>query len=100
MPAPKIQANYDELAQIRDRFTQQSDQVDQIFNKIKSCVDQMQDGKWTGNGANAFFQEMQDLVFSGIQQLRDALQEASRITQQTTETMKSAEKMASAYFTD
>jgi WXG100 family type VII secretion target len=99
MPASKIQANYDELAQIRDRFTQRSDQVEQIFNKINSCVDQMQNGRWTGRGANAFFQEMQDLVFPGIQQLRNALQEASRVTQQASEKMRSAEEEASTHFT-
>ncbi|MCB0202723.1 MAG: WXG100 family type VII secretion target, partial [Anaerolineae bacterium] len=55
-------------------------------------------GGWEGRGSNAFFSEMQGEVLPAVNRLRQAMQEASRITRQIAQTVKQAEEEASSPF--
>jgi WXG100 family type VII secretion target len=98
MPSRRVQANYDDLAGFGRAFAQRSDEVQNLIQQVSGLVSSLQGGGWIGLGANAFFQEMQDLVFPALNRLSAALQDASAATQRIAETFRSAEEEAGNLF--
>lgn len=97
MPADEIKANYDQLAQVASRFQNQSQATQEMIQSVRSSMDELKGG-WEGRGSNAFFSEMQGEVLPAVNRLRQALQEASRVTNQIVQAVKQAEDEASAPF--
>lgn len=97
MPADEIKANYDQLAQVASRFQNQSQATQEMIQSVRSSMDELKGG-WEGRGSNAFFSEMQGEVLPAVNRLRQALQEASRTTNQIVQAVKQAEDEASAPF--
>lgn len=97
MAAEEIRADYDQLAQVANRFNQQSQQIQQMTQNVKRSMETLRSG-WEGRGSQAFFNEMQGNVLPGTDRLYKALAQASRVTQQISQTVKQAEEEASAPF--
>ena len=97
MPADEIRADYDQLAQVSSRFQNQSQATQEMIQSVRSSMDELKGG-WEGRGSNAFFSEMQGEVLPAVNRLRQAMQEASRITRQIAQTVKQAEEEASSPF--
>lgn len=66
MAARVIQCDYDDLAAIMASFCQQADQTRQLMDVMRRLIGDLQSGGWVGVGAQAFFSEMEDLVFPGM----------------------------------
>ena len=94
----KIQADYDELANIANQFNQEAQATEQLTNKITSLVDELEGGGWIGRGAQSFFSEMHDLVLPGMDRLTSALENASSAIQQISNVLSQAEQDASSLF--
>ena len=94
MPAPKIRADYDALKQVAQSFSQQADNTSKLIQSLKGQMDTLQGGDWIGQGANAFYAEMNDSVLPTFQRLNQALQSGATITQQISPQMKTAEDEA------
>lgn len=97
MPADEIRADYDQLTQVASRFQNQGQATQEMIQSVRSSMDELKGG-WEGRGSNAFFSEMQGEVLPAVNRLRQALQQASRVTQQIAQTVKQAEEEASAPF--
>lgn len=97
MAAPKIEADYDLLDQVSQRFAQQGDAIAQMLQNVRSKMDQL-NGEWIGEGSASFFNEMSDLVLPGVDRLQQALENANNVTKQIGQVMKSAEEEASNTF--
>jgi WXG100 family type VII secretion target len=87
----RIEANYDDLANIDNRFLAQAGVVEQLMSTLSNQMGHLQGGGWIGRGANAFYTEMDQLVLPSMQRLRQALEEASRTTRQVITTFENAE---------
>jgi WXG100 family type VII secretion target len=98
MPAPKIQADYDGLSEIANKFSQESGQTEKLMNEIANLVGSLQDGGWIGLGANNFFQEMESLVNPGVGRLIKALEDASSASKRIADALQQAEDECSGYF--
>lgn len=98
MSARVIQCDYDDLASIMSNFSQQADQTRQLMEMMRRVVGDLQSGGWIGNGAQAFFAEMEDLVFPGMNRMADALADAGSATQRISELLRSAEEEAARLF--
>ncbi len=98
MPAPVIQAQYDKLQTVAQRFGAQAEATGQLRQRLLSGVQSLQNGGWEGRGAQAFFNEMSQDVFPAMQRLQEALQEAQFTTLQIIEIFQEAEKEAAAPF--
>lgn len=100
MPAMggKIQADYDELANISNEFLQEAAGVEQLTNQIVSLVGELEGGGWIGRGADAFYAEMHDMVEPGLQRLARALEEAGGAMRQISNIISQAEQEASSLF--
>jgi WXG100 family type VII secretion target len=98
MSAPLIQAQYDDLEKIAERFAQQADLIEQMQQQVRQVTDALKNGGWQGQGSDAFQAEMEGEIFPAINRLSHALQEGSRSTSQIAEVIKAAEEEASTPF--
>jgi WXG100 family type VII secretion target len=96
--ADKVQADYEQLGQVSSQFANQSQVIQELIQKVRSSVQQLEDGGWIGRGADAFFSEMQSTVFPAIQRLESSLNDASSTTKQIAQNMQQAEQEAQSLF--
>ncbi len=94
----KVQADYDELANIANQFAQESSAAEQLTNDILNLVGELEGGGWIGRGAQAFYSEMHDEVEKGLRNLSSALEDASNAVKQISNTISQAEQDASMKF--
>jgi WXG100 family type VII secretion target len=93
-----VEADYDQLTQVASRFAAQAQATEQTISRVQSSMSNLEDGGWIGRGSDAFFSEMHQEILPALQRLRQALEEANRVTNQITQTMQQAEEDASARF--
>lgn len=93
----EIQADYEALEQIAQKFASSADEIAQ---SLKLITDRMQvlQGTWKGRGSKAFFAEMGDEVLPALGRLHEALIESARTTGQIAQTLNQAEEEASGLF--
>ena len=75
-----IQAQYDQLDNIASRFRHEAENSAVLQQQVAQIVQTLQGGGWEGEGAKAFFAEMETAVFPTMQRLKEALEEASTAT--------------------
>jgi len=98
--ADQIRLQYDEMDQISNKFTNQSEIVQELLTRLTSQMGELQGGAWIGRGADAFYAEMEELVVPAVTKLRDALETSGVLTQQIVRTVQEAEEEAGAYFVE
>lgn len=94
----KIQADYDQLANITADFSNEAEMVEQLILSINRLVDVLCSGGWIGRGAARFYDEMYNVVLPGLRRLGSALQDASAATSQISQIIQEAEETASRLF--
>ena len=94
----EIQVNYDEMEQISSQFQNQAQAIQAMIQKVRGSYAKLADKGWIGLGANAFFDEMEQLVFPTEPRLQDSLEHAGQITKNISESVKQAEQNASSLF--
>ena len=98
MSVPIIQAQYDVLEDIANRFQRQSEAQENLKRLLQQRVTKLQQGGWEGRGAQAFFAEMENGVFPAMNRLVHALAQASTVTKQIHAILLEAEREAAAPF--
>lgn len=98
MAGYKIQANYDDLEGAAQLFARESQRTEQLLKQVGQLVGSLQGGGWIGLGAQAFFQEMEDLVNPGMQRLVSALSDASDAAKRIADAFQQAEDEAGGLF--
>jgi len=93
-----IQAEYDRLENIAACFGESVENTTGMCSRIESGVQVLQNGKWEGQAANAFFTEMNRDVFPAITRLTNALEQAQSVTLQVKDIMQAAEEEAARPF--
>ena len=91
MPGPRIRSDYDQLAQIAQSFQQQHERSMQLLQSLQQTSNLLQSGDWVGQGATAFYQEMNGQVLPTIQRLAVAFEKAQHTTQQIRQLIQQAE---------
>jgi WXG100 family type VII secretion target len=97
MAADEIRADYDQLAQVASKFSNQSQAIQEMTQSVRQSMESLRDG-WEGRGSQAFFSEMQSEVLPAVGRLRQALAQAAQVTQKISQTVKQAEEEASSPF--
>ena len=93
-----VRADHDDLKTIQTTFNSQGEALEKMNQDIKACLETLEGGDWIGKGAKAFLAEMKGSVMPSLGRLRNAMSEASRITNQISQTMQQAEDDASNVF--
>lgn len=73
---------YDIVKQVGDAMQSQQGSVQQTNQKLQSVFEQLKGGDWEGEGAQAFFTEMDEKVMPAMKRLADALSESDRVSKQ------------------
>lgn len=95
--APKIRAEYEQLASIAGTFATESGQTQQMNNQVVECLNRLVTD-WEGRGGRAFLGEMADIVLPAVGRLDKALQEANTETKRIVDTFRQAEEEAEKQF--
>ena len=96
MPANLFRGDYEQLAQIAQRFAREQDATQRMLENVRRQVGVLQGGDWVGQGAQAFYTEMNSAVLPSLKRLVQALQSAQRVTIQISRAIKQAEDEAAA----
>src|SRR5438105_2961539 len=94
MAAAKIRANYDQLKQVASAFAKNSEACKRSLQNIRHNKETLSGGDWIGQGATAFYREMDDSVLPTLQRLVNALDTAQRSISQISAIMQGAEQQA------
>ncbi|GAB4456797.1 MAG: hypothetical protein Kow0031_37860 [Anaerolineae bacterium] len=98
MTTDLVQTNYEQVEAIARRFAQQAEAVEQVQAALRGALEPLQQGGWEGQGAQAFFTEMDSHTLPAVDRLRAALSEAGRVALKINEIMRQAEEEAAAPF--
>jgi len=98
MIADMVQAQYDQLQAIAERFGRQAAETAQMRQRTAQAVDALRSGGWEGKGSAAFFDEMDQIVFPGTNRLESALEESRTVTLRIVEILQAAEEEAASVF--
>lgn len=98
MPAPRVRGDYDQLKQISKGFTTANSAVAGVNRNLNSAMGQLKGGDWIGEGARAFYKEMESDVMPSMKRLEQALAEAAKVTNQIAKLIQQAEDDASRLF--
>ncbi len=98
MSSDVIQVDFEVLNQIAQRFGQQAESTAHLINLIHSRLAPLQDGGWQGQGADAFFAEMEKDLLPGLQRLQFALEQASQTTDIVGQVLDEAQQEGASRF--
>lgn len=90
--ANEVQANYDGLGKVAGRFTAQAQVVEQLTQRIRRDMARLENGGWQGRGSKAFFSEMHNTVLPALARCQAALNEAARVTKDSSQRFQQAEQ--------
>src|SRR5450759_1561231 len=77
MSSPKVRADYEELKQVVSTFKRAGDATGRSLHAVRREKDVLQGGAWIGQGATAFYKEMDDSVLPTLKRLTSALDSAA-----------------------
>jgi WXG100 family type VII secretion target len=89
--APLFVVVYEELTKIASAFDREADRLRQSFQQVVRTVEVLRGGDWVGQGAAAFFREMDSDVIPAMKALPSALEAAGRTTRDIAQNTKDAE---------
>ena len=94
----EIRADYEALAQVATRFNSRAEATTEMLTSVQAAYTPLEQGSWIGEGAEAFFAEMQDDVIPAVNRLIAALTMAGEITGEAAQTMQEADQEAATPF--
>lgn len=98
MPSSVIQAEYDVLSTSAQQFATQAVTWEHILSDLQKCLEYLREGGWHGQGADAFFAEMEGEVLPASKRLKDALYQAEEAIKIISQRFANAEMDAAALF--
>jgi WXG100 family type VII secretion target len=94
MAANQIRIDYEQLQAVTRRFGDQAQAMRLTLQGLQKRKSMLQDGDWLGQGASAFYSEMDASVLPTFQRLAQALEAAASQTLQISAVMQAAEDQA------
>lgn len=93
-----MHVEYEQLAQIGQSFGQEADHITAMQSQIKAAFNPLSSGDFQGDAAQAFFGEMQSIMFPAIERLITALHTSQTTVAQVSQLIQQAEQEASGLF--
>jgi WXG100 family type VII secretion target len=100
MGADVIRVDHDAMGQVANKFEQNSQKISQMLQDLQRPYQSLKDGGWIGQGATAFYAEMDSKVIPSVQRLIQALSQAGKSTNDISGVMRNADQEASSNFKD
>ena len=91
-----VRAEYDSLGDAANRFGQEAERIDKIAQNLARGENSLRRNNWVGQGADAFYKEMDGSVLPAFRRLEKALEESSQFIKQISKIFHDAEQEAAA----
>jgi len=98
MGASTVRADYDGLKQIQQQFKRQSDASGQCLRTMQQAKVALEGGDWIGEGAKAFYREMDSEVLPSWRRLVAALESAALVLSKMAQLIQQAENESARVF--
>src|SRR5688572_17936278 len=98
MSSPVVRADCDRLTEIAKNFGEQAAQLRQIHQQLSRQTGTLQGGDWLGQGAQAFYGEMNGQILPTLNRLISGLEAAADTTRQVNQVAQQAENEAASFF--
>ncbi len=100
MPAPKVRGDYDQLQRIAQGFGAEASNSQNMLQSLTNNINALRSGDWVGQGATAFYTEMDSAVLPSLKRMHAALEHAQQATMQLRTLIQQAEHDAAALLKD
>jgi WXG100 family type VII secretion target len=94
----RIEVDYDELTRVCRNFTSEADAIAQLTSQTRSKVANLHGSGWIGQGSEAFYAEMENVLFPAMDRLQKALQDTNDRTLDVIKVFHEAEQECSSLF--
>lgn len=95
-----IRVNYEMLKKFQNSFRGQESAVQKSTQNLTKVVEQLRGGDWIGEGATAFFAEMDNEVLPAMKRLQQAMTEGDRVSKEIEKIQHETESSIESIFTD
>jgi WXG100 family type VII secretion target len=96
--AGTTQVNYDEMQTIIKSLQSEEEEIMQLMKQTQGKVESLHNNQWIGQGADKFFDEMEQTVLPAMNRLGHALGVGARVAQQILNTIHHADEETKSYF--
>lgn len=93
-----FRADYEALTRIAASFLQEAERVRQTTQSVQRMVETLRNGDWVGEGATAFYREMDSEVLPAMKRLASALEAAGRVTKDLAKLFRETEEFIARFF--
>lgn len=95
-----IKVSYEAMQKFQNSFRGQETAVQQTTGKLTKVIEQLRNGDWIGEGATAFFNEMDSEVIPAMKRLQSAMSEGDRVSKEIEKIQHETESSIESLFTD
>jgi WXG100 family type VII secretion target len=95
-----IRVSYEAMKKYQNSFRGQESAVQQTTQKLTKVIEQLRGGDWIGEGATAFFSEMDSEVIPAMKKLQTAMSEGDRVSKEIEKIQHETEASIESIFTD
>lgn len=92
------QVNYEEMAGIIKTLKSEQEQMLALLKQTKSKAESLHGGGWVGQGADKFFDEMNNVCLPAVGRLANALGVGAQVAQEIINTIRQADEETQSYF--
>jgi WXG100 family type VII secretion target len=96
--AGTTQVNYDEMSGIIKTLQTEEDEIMNLLKTTKSKVESLHNNQWIGQGADNFFNEMEQTVLPALARLARALGVGADVAQKVVDTIRQADEETQSFF--
>lgn len=96
--ADTTQVDYEQMQAIIKQLKAEEQEMAQLLKATHSKVESLHGNQWVGQGADKFFNEMEQVVLPAMSRLVHALDVAGNVAQQIVNTFRQAEEETKGYF--
>ena len=96
--AGTTQVNYDDMNGIIKSLKTEEDEIMNLLKTTKSKVESLHNNQWIGQGADNFFNEMEQTVMPAMARLARALGVGADVAQEIMNTIRQADEETQSYF--
>jgi WXG100 family type VII secretion target len=93
-----IKLDFDAFKNIEGSFRAQETATQQSIGKLNKVLEQLRGGEWYGDGAKAFYAEMDGQVMPSMKNLQKVLGEGDRVSKDIEKTQHECETSITALF--
>jgi WXG100 family type VII secretion target len=95
-----IRLDFDGIKNIQSAFRAQEDATQKTIGNLSKTIEQLRGGDWFGEGATAFFKEMDSQVIPSMKNLKKVLGEGDRVSKEIEKIQHETESNITSLFTN